>query len=79
MWKEIKLSDIPENKNRRGQIREEIESFLASKAEAAEIDLSNYKTIASAYSTYRTKSKAYNVKIFCLDGRLFMVRGNGNA
>ena len=77
MIKPVGLNDIPVNRRkvRSKQIKEDIQSFLDSKLDAAEVDISCYKNFQSAVSSYAVvTNRIGGVRVVQRSGKLYLVR-----
>jgi len=64
MITETKITDIPGRSIRRNTaVMRDIMQFHESEWSAAEVDIKNYKNVASAYGAYKTATKRLRVAI----------------
>lgn len=81
MITETKITDIPGRSSKHNNdVMRDVMQFHESEWSAAEVDIKNYKNVASAYGAYKTAAKRLRVAVVPISrgGKLFLVR-NGTA
>ena len=77
MFKEIKISSIPNNKvSKNGTPLKDVWEFYNLGIEAAEVDTSGYKTALSAWASYHNavKNAGISVQVMLRKERVFLIR-----
>ena len=77
MIKQIEKRDIPGRRSKfNNQVERDIIEFFDSGWEACEVATDKYKSLLSAYNSYRVTAKRLNigVGVFSREGRLFLAK-----